>query len=202
MLWSLTDRPRSQSLHHRYANSSPMRRNTHDGRQPHTSSPRVGIKHPSLENSLHVHQNGPPSVRGTRHAREVHRSHPTWCQAHCGRDLWQEKRGTGAPTSQLEGAAHASLPGNWWKASSHGNWDALWWVHWISLLAFVAVVCVIETIVFYLDGCDITWQAMLTRNDEYEGGGTYFRCLRKTVVLKQGQVLVHPGKIFFRRSCF
>lgn len=69
-------------------------------------------------------------------------------------------------------------------------------------LAFVAVVCVIETIVFYLDGCDITWQAMLTRNDEYEGGGTYFRCLRKTVVLKQGQVLVHPGKIFFRRSCF
>ena len=48
----------------------------------------------------------------------------------------------------------------------------------------------------HYDGCDITWQAMLTRNDEYEGGGTYFRCLRKTVVLKQGQVLVHPGKSF------
>lgn len=46
----------------------------------------------------------------------------------------------------------------------------------------------------HYDGCDITWQAMLTRNDEYEGGGTYFRCLRKTVLLRQGQVLVHPGK--------
>lgn len=45
----------------------------------------------------------------------------------------------------------------------------------------------------HYDGCDITWQAMLTRNDEYEGGGTYFRCLRKTILLRQGQVLVHPG---------
>jgi hypothetical protein len=50
----------------------------------------------------------------------------------------------------------------------------------------------------HYDGCDITWQAMLTRNDEYEGGGTYFRCLRKTVLLKQGQVLVHPGKTHCR----
>ena len=46
----------------------------------------------------------------------------------------------------------------------------------------------------HYDGCDITWQAMLTRLDEYEGGGTYFRCLRKTVKLRQGQVLVHPGE--------
>ena len=40
-------------------------------------------------------------------------------------------------------------------------------------------------------------QAMLTRIDEYEGGGTYFRALRKTVKLQQGQVLVHPGKILY-----
>ena len=46
----------------------------------------------------------------------------------------------------------------------------------------------------HYDGCDITWQAVLTRLDEYEGGGTYFRCLRKTVKLQQGQVLVHPGE--------
>eukprot|EP00804_Cyclotella_cryptica_P028514 CCRYP_014794-RB/>CCRYP_014794-RB protein AED:0.00 eAED:0.00 QI:1118/1/1/1/1/1/2/122/560 len=50
----------------------------------------------------------------------------------------------------------------------------------------------------HYDGCDITWQAMLTRNDEYEGGGTYFRCLRKTVLLRQGQVLVHPGELYHK----
>jgi len=46
----------------------------------------------------------------------------------------------------------------------------------------------------HYDGCDVTSQAMLTRLDEYEGGGTYFRSLRKTIKLKQGQVLVHPGE--------
>lgn len=50
----------------------------------------------------------------------------------------------------------------------------------------------------HYDGCDVTWQAMLTRNDEYEGGGTYFRCLRKTVKLRQGQVLVHPGELYHK----
>ncbi|KAL7510479.1 hypothetical protein ACHAXN_007385 [Cyclotella atomus] len=50
----------------------------------------------------------------------------------------------------------------------------------------------------HYDGCDITWQAMLTRNDEYEGGGTYFRCLRKTILLRQGQVLVHPGELYHK----
>jgi hypothetical protein len=48
----------------------------------------------------------------------------------------------------------------------------------------------------HYDGCDITWQAMLTTLDEYEGGGTYFRALRKTVLLRQGQVLVHPGELY------
>ena len=43
-------------------------------------------------------------------------------------------------------------------------------------------------------------QAMLTRIDEYEGGGTYFRSLRKTVKLQQGQVLVHPGKSVLNTS--
>ncbi|KAL9186310.1 hypothetical protein ACHAXT_005548 [Thalassiosira profunda] len=50
----------------------------------------------------------------------------------------------------------------------------------------------------HYDGCDITWQAMLTRLDEYEGGGTYFRCLRKTIKLRQGQVLVHPGELYHK----
>lgn len=39
---------------------------------------------------------------------------------------------------------------------------------------------------------------MLTRLDEYEGGGTYFRCLKKTVKLQQGQVLVHPGELYHK----
>mmetsp|Transcript_2210 Transcript_2210/g.4752 ORF Transcript_2210/g.4752 Transcript_2210/m.4752 type:complete len:123 (-) Transcript_2210:336-704(-) len=41
-------------------------------------------------------------------------------------------------------------------------------------------------------------QAMLTRVNEYEGGGTYFRCLRKTVKLQQGQVLVNPGELYHK----
>ena len=50
----------------------------------------------------------------------------------------------------------------------------------------------------HYDGCDITWQLMLTRLDEYEGGGTYFRCLKKTFKLKQGQVLIHPGELYHK----
>lgn len=37
----------------------------------------------------------------------------------------------------------------------------------------------------HYDGCDITWSAMLSRLDEYEGGGTYFPCLRKTIKLRR-----------------
>ena len=50
----------------------------------------------------------------------------------------------------------------------------------------------------HYDGCDITWQCMLSHPEEYGGGGTYFRCLRKTVVLRQGQVLVHPGELYHK----
>ena len=28
--------------------------------------------------------------------------------------------------------------------------------------------------------------------------GTYFRCLRKTIRLEQGQVLVHPGELYHK----
>ena len=37
---------------------------------------------------------------------------------------------------------------------------------------------------------------MLSPNDEYRGGGTFMRCLQCTLKLGQGQVLVHPGKLF------
>lgn len=32
----------------------------------------------------------------------------------------------------------------------------------------------------------------------YIGGGTYFRCLQKTIKLKKGQILVHPGALFHK----
>jgi predicted 2-oxoglutarate/Fe(II)-dependent dioxygenase YbiX len=51
--------------------------------------------------------------------------------------------------------------------------------------------------VFYI-GCDITWQVMLTDMNEYTGGGTYFRCNRKTIKLRLGQVLVHPGELYHK----
>ena len=50
----------------------------------------------------------------------------------------------------------------------------------------------------HYDGCDITWNAMLAKSSEYEGGGTYIRALRKTVRLEQGQVLVHPGELYHK----
>lgn len=37
---------------------------------------------------------------------------------------------------------------------------------------------------------------MLSRPDEYAGGGTYFRCLEQILRLRQGQVLLHPGALF------
>jgi len=39
---------------------------------------------------------------------------------------------------------------------------------------------------------------MLSQESEFTGGGTYFRELRKTVKLKQGQALLHPGALFHK----
>ena len=39
---------------------------------------------------------------------------------------------------------------------------------------------------------------MLSDQSEYEGGGTYFRCLRKAFKLRKGQVLVHPGNLYHK----
>eukprot|EP00814_Leptocylindrus_danicus_P007315 CAMPEP_0116036406 /NCGR_PEP_ID=MMETSP0321-20121206/21186_1 /TAXON_ID=163516 /ORGANISM="Leptocylindrus danicus var. danicus, Strain B650" /LENGTH=456 /DNA_ID=CAMNT_0003513907 /DNA_START=296 /DNA_END=1667 /DNA_ORIENTATION=- len=68
----------------------------------------------------------------------------------------------------------------------------------------------------HYDGCDITWSLMLsdyaTSNDvpnnpneeninqqlAYRGGGTYMRCLQQTVLLKKGQILVHPGELYHK----
>lgn len=50
----------------------------------------------------------------------------------------------------------------------------------------------------HYDGCDVTWNLMLSRDTDYEGGGTYVRCLKRTVKLTQGQVLVHPGDLFHK----
>jgi hypothetical protein len=32
----------------------------------------------------------------------------------------------------------------------------------------------------------------------YTGGGTYFSCMKRTIRLKKGQVLVHPGDLFHK----
>ena len=48
----------------------------------------------------------------------------------------------------------------------------------------------------HYDGCHITWNAMLFKSSEYEGGGTYYRILRKTIRLEQGQILVSPGELY------
>lgn len=68
----------------------------------------------------------------------------------------------------------------------------------------------------HYDGCDITWSLMLsdyatskvvprdskeTESDQcldYRGGGTYMRCLQQTVLLKKGQILVHPGELYHK----
>jgi gentisate 1,2-dioxygenase len=45
----------------------------------------------------------------------------------------------------------------------------------------------------------ITCRAHLTiLNLSIQGGGTYFRCLKKTLVLRKGQVLIHPGNLYHR----
>jgi hypothetical protein len=50
----------------------------------------------------------------------------------------------------------------------------------------------------HYDGCDITYNCMLSKSTEYGGGGTYIRALRKTVRLEQGQVLVHSGELYHK----
>lgn len=50
----------------------------------------------------------------------------------------------------------------------------------------------------HYDGCDITWQIMLSEPGDYDAGGTYFRYLRKTVVVDKGQVLIHPGELYHK----
>jgi hypothetical protein len=50
----------------------------------------------------------------------------------------------------------------------------------------------------HYDGSDFTWQLMLMDVNEYEGGGTYMRCMRETIKLHQGQVLVHPGELYHK----
>lgn len=37
---------------------------------------------------------------------------------------------------------------------------------------------------------------MLSSPDEYCGGGTYFRCLRRTLKIRKGQVIIHPGELY------
>jgi predicted 2-oxoglutarate/Fe(II)-dependent dioxygenase YbiX len=44
----------------------------------------------------------------------------------------------------------------------------------------------------------MTTQIMLSDRSEYQGGGTYFRALRKTVKLRKGQILVHPGELYHK----
>lgn len=36
---------------------------------------------------------------------------------------------------------------------------------------------------------------MLSSEQDYDGGGTYFKALNQTLKLKIGQVLVHPGNL-------
>jgi len=50
----------------------------------------------------------------------------------------------------------------------------------------------------HYDGSALTWSLSLSDPSEFSGGGTYFRFLRKTLRLRQGQVLVHPGDLFHK----
>ncbi|GMI23189.1 hypothetical protein TrCOL_g3525 [Triparma columacea] len=50
----------------------------------------------------------------------------------------------------------------------------------------------------HYDGCNLSYSVMLSRISEYTGGGTYIRCLKKTIKLSQGQVLIHPGELFHK----
>ena len=47
---------------------------------------------------------------------------------------------------------------------------------------------------------NVTLNVMLSAPDAYEGGGTYFHASRKTVRLRQGQVLIHPGRLVHKSA--
>ena len=49
-------------------------------------------------------------------------------------------------------------------------------------------------------GSNVTLNVMLSAPDAYEGGGTYFHASRKTVRLRQGQVLIHPGRLVHKSA--
>jgi predicted 2-oxoglutarate/Fe(II)-dependent dioxygenase YbiX len=48
----------------------------------------------------------------------------------------------------------------------------------------------------HYDGSHFTWSLMLSRPEDYSGGGTFVRQLRTTLRLDQGQVLLHPGDLY------
>ena len=50
----------------------------------------------------------------------------------------------------------------------------------------------------HYDGCDITFILSLSDISEYKGGGTYIRCLRKTINLRQGQAVIFPGELYHK----
>lgn len=50
----------------------------------------------------------------------------------------------------------------------------------------------------HYDGSNWTWNLMLSDSKEYEGGGTFFRCLQQTIRLRQGQLLIHPGDFYHK----
>lgn len=45
------------------------------------------------------------------------------------------------------------------------------------------------------DKCDITVNIMLSRSNQYVGGGTYFRDADLNVRLEFGEFLLHPGNV-------
>ncbi len=44
------------------------------------------------------------------------------------------------------------------------------------------------------DKCDITMNLMMSRSDNYIGGGTYFEAAKTNVRLEFGEFLLHPGQ--------
>jgi predicted 2-oxoglutarate/Fe(II)-dependent dioxygenase YbiX len=68
-----------------------------------------------------------------------------------------------------------------------------------TLLPFFLIVARPHKVVqMHFDGCRLTTQIMLSDRNEYKGGGTYFRALRKIIKLHKGQVLVHPGELYHK----
>mmetsp|Transcript_25819 Transcript_25819/g.51414 ORF Transcript_25819/g.51414 Transcript_25819/m.51414 type:complete len:236 (+) Transcript_25819:515-1222(+) len=45
------------------------------------------------------------------------------------------------------------------------------------------------------DKCDFTVNLMMSRKEEYEGGGTYFSDVDETVHLNFGEFIIHPGHL-------